>query len=118
MSLSVRLSRLLKIQLKYGVIQWTISHVASGTYNIEGHKGDPNVRLSVGNDNELVCVPGGRTTWTFDPRGDAYVSALYPYCPYHSFIYQDRIGNAVDATAIHLYQHPQHVSPFMLMVDL
>lgn len=42
-----------------------------------GSDGNSDVKLSIGKDNELVCVPDGRT-WTIDPRGDAYVSAFTP----------------------------------------
>ncbi|KAF8433666.1 WD40-repeat-containing domain protein [Boletus edulis BED1] len=74
--------------------RWTISFAADGAYNIAGHKGDSDVPLSVGSANTLVCVPGGgHTTWTIEPRGDAYV-----------------IGNAEGATAIHLQKRHRRVS--------
>ena len=74
-------------------------------------RGNEDVPLSTGNANALVCAPGGKyTTWTIEPRGDAYVSAFTPYRP---FTYLNRIGNAVDATAIHLIQGHQSVSQSM-----
>ncbi|KAG6369576.1 WD40-repeat-containing domain protein [Boletus reticuloceps] len=73
---------------------WSISFAADGAYNIAGHKGDSDVPLSVGSANALVCVPdGGHTTWTIEPRGDAYV-----------------IGNAEGPMAIHLPKRHRQVS--------
>ncbi|KAF8123133.1 WD40-repeat-containing domain protein [Boletus edulis] len=64
---------------------WTISSVADGAYNIMCYRRNSDA-LSVGNTGASVCISGGRrTTWTIEPRGDSYV-----------------IGNAEDATAIHL----------------
>lgn len=40
-----------------------------------GYKGSSvNAQLSAVDGDELVCVPNdGCTTWTFEPRGNAYV---------------------------------------------
>jgi hypothetical protein len=80
-------------------------------------RGSDDVPLSTGKANSLVCVPGGGyTTWTFEPRGDAYVSAFTTYHLYYSLTRRNRIGNAVDATAIHRngrIQGQQSVSRFI-----
>lgn len=79
-----------------------------------GRAGDSCVPLSTGSANALVCAPGCRnTTWTIEPRGDAYVSAFTPCRPYDSLTHQDSIGNAGDATAIHLRESHQCVSQFV-----
>ena len=45
-----------------------------------GCRQDSDAPLSAGDGNTLVCVPGnGHTTWTIEPRGDAYVSAFIRY---------------------------------------
>ena len=102
----------------YRFVQWSISHVEDGAYRLASHRGSSDVPLSTGNGNELVCVPdGSSTTWTIEPRGNAYVSAFIPYCPYDSLIHQDRIGNAVNTIiAIHLTQRPHYVSQSMFDV--
>ncbi|KAF8550168.1 WD40 repeat-like protein [Imleria badia] len=72
--------------------KWTCTFVtANGAYKITSNT---NASLTVGIRNALVT--GGRgTTWTFEPRGDAFV-----------------IGNAVNASAIQLASDRQSVSVF------
>ncbi|KAF8129633.1 acyl transferase/acyl hydrolase/lysophospholipase [Boletus edulis] len=73
--------------------RWTVSVVANGTYHIL-MASNSKAPLSVGIRNALVT--GRRsTTWTFEPRGDAYV-----------------IGNAANAAAIQLAPNNQSVSVF------
>ena len=54
-------------------------------------RGNEDVPLSTGKANSLVCVPGGGyTTWTIEPRGDAYVSAFSTYCLSILFAYSSK----------------------------
>ena len=78
------------------------------------HAGNLGVQLSTGSSHVLVCVTGdNHTIWTIEPRGNSYVSALNTYRPCDSLTHQDRIGNAGDATAIHLIEPSHGVSLFM-----
>ncbi|KAG6381309.1 hypothetical protein JVT61DRAFT_5716 [Boletus reticuloceps] len=94
---------------------WTISSVANGAYSIMCYRRNSDA-LSVGNAGASVCISGGRrTAWTIEPRGDSYVSALTVSLPYDPppLTHQDRIGNAEDATAIHIGTLFQTVIQFM-----
>ena len=83
-----------------------------------GSNPDCEVLLSTANANTLVCVFGGdHTTWTIEPRGEAYVSVFTTCCSCdaQALIHRDRIGNSTDATAVHLRKgHHDGVSQFIL----
>ncbi|KAG6372522.1 quinon protein alcohol dehydrogenase-like superfamily [Boletus reticuloceps] len=67
--------------------RWAVSLLGDGIYKITTRKGNQDIPLTTGNANVLVSPDLEYTTWTIEPRGDAYV-----------------IGNASDATAIHRTQ--------------
>ncbi|KAG6372090.1 WD40-repeat-containing domain protein [Boletus reticuloceps] len=67
--------------------RWAVSLLGDGIYKITTRKGNQDIPLTTGNANVLVSPDLEYTTWTIEPRGDAYV-----------------IGNASDATAIHRAQ--------------
>jgi len=71
--------------------------------------GESDKSLTVGFHDALAM--GGRgTTWNFDARGNAYVSAFTSYRPYYSLTCQDRIGNTANVMAIQLAPNRQGVS--------
>ncbi|KAF8129776.1 WD40-repeat-containing domain protein [Boletus edulis] len=75
--------------------RWAVSPLGDGTYEITTRKGNQSIDipLTTGNANVLVSPDLEHTTWTIEPRGDAYV-----------------IGNPSDATAIHRTQDHHTVS--------
>ena len=68
--------------------------------------------MTVGIGAPLLAGQSG-TTWTFDPRGDAYVSVFASCLLCHSLKCQDRIGNAANAMALQLEPNPPSVSQLM-----
>lgn len=68
---------MIRRRLNYGFVQWSIFHVEDGAYSVVGHRDNSEAPLSTGGGSQLICVPDNNyTTWTFEPRGSAYVSVF------------------------------------------
>ena len=68
--------------------------------------------LTIGFSTPLLVGQKG-TTWTFEPRGDAYMSVFMSCLLCHLLKCQDRIGNAVNAMALQLEPNAPSVSQLM-----
>ncbi|KAN0101275.1 hypothetical protein V8E55_001259 [Tylopilus felleus] len=77
--------------------KWTVSLVRDGAYDIRNNL---ELSLTVGIGAPLLAGQSG-TTWTFDPRGDAYV-----------------IGNAANAMALQLEPNPPSISVLLRNVGV